>query len=277
MVFFLAGFCGNKRMPDTFIELKDAVGGYDRKQVFRPVTLSIPKGEFVGIVGPTGSGKTTLLKTILGLLPPVSGEVKVGGIPVYGTRHVQIGYVPQVETVDWNFPVTVEEVVLMGRWNRRKFLPWPGRDDREAAATLLERLGLKDFRNRHIRALSGGQQQRVFLARALISNPSLLILDEPTAGVDIKTQHNVLHLLGELNSEGMTIILTTHDLNAVAAHLPWVICFNKGLVAQGRPDTVFTKSVLMKTYQAEMNIIRHGDFVMMAHSTPLKFIKNKRK
>jgi len=260
-----------------FIELKEAVGGYDRTRVFQPVNLQIPKGEFVGIVGPTGSGKTTLLKTILGLLPPLSGEVQIEGKPVYGNRQVRIGYVPQVETVDWDFPVTVEEVVLMGRCVHMGLLPWPSRSERREAHALLERLGLGEFSGRHIRALSGGQQQRVFLARALISNPKLLILDEPTAGVDIKTQHNVLHLLGELNHEGMTILLTTHDLNAVAAHLPWVICFNKGIVAEGDPERIFTPAVLRKTYQAEMKVIRHGDFVLMAHSTPLNFRKNGRR
>ncbi|MHB8481729.1 MAG: metal ABC transporter ATP-binding protein [Nitrospiria bacterium] len=262
---------------DEFIELEETVGGYNKVQVFLPVNLKIPRGEFVGIVGPTGSGKTTLLKTILGLIPPLSGEVKVFGKSVYGNKKVRIGYVPQVETVDWDFPVTVEEVVLMGRCKHMGFLPWPGKEDRRDARNLLDRLGLGDLSKRHIRALSGGQQQRVFLARALISNPSLLILDEPTAGVDIKTQHNVLHLLGELNHEGMTILLTTHDLNAVAAHLPSVICFNKGVVAHGDPEIVFTPAILKKTYQADMNVIRHGDFVLMAHSTPLSIRHQKKK
>jgi zinc/manganese transport system ATP-binding protein/zinc transport system ATP-binding protein len=263
-------------MAVPFIELKNAVGGYNRTPVFRPVNIEIPKGEFAGIVGPTGSGKTTFLKIILGLLPPISGEVKVSGVSVYGNKKIPVGYVPQVETVDWDFPVTVEEVVLMGRCKEKAFLPWNSKKDRQDAKNLLERLGLGELAKRHIRALSGGQQQRVFLARALISNPALLILDEPTAGVDIKTQHNVLHLLGELNKEGMTILLTTHDLNAVAAHLPWVICFNKGIIAQGDPEDIFTPAVLKKTYEADMNVIRHGDFVMMAHSTPLSF-KKKRK
>jgi zinc/manganese transport system ATP-binding protein len=262
---------------DAFIEMKNAVGGYQKTPVFHPVNLEIPQGEFVGIVGPTGSGKTTLLKTILGLLPPLSGEVRVNGLPVYGNKGVRIGYVPQVEAVNWDFPVTVEEVVLMGRCMSMGFLPWPSKKDRKDAQTLLERLGLGEFSKRHIRALSGGQQQRVFLARAMISNPMLLILDEPTAGVDVKTQHNVLHLLGELNKEGMTILLTTHDLNAVAAHLPWVICFNKGIIAQGNPDKIFTSAVLKKTYQADMKVIRHGDFVLMAHSTPLNIKSNRKR
>ena len=261
---------------DPFIELKEAVGGYNRSQVFQPVNLKIPQGEFVGIVGPTGSGKTTLLKTILGLLPPLSGEVNISGKSVYGNKKIRIGYVPQVETVNWDFPVTVEEVVLMGRCKQMGFLPWPGKNDRKDAKSLLDRLGLGELSNRHIRALSGGQQQRVFLARALIGTPSLLVLDEPTAGVDINTQHNVLHLLGELNKEGMTILLTTHDLNAVAAHLPSVICFNKGIVAYGDPDMIFTPAVLKKTYQADMTVIRHGDFVLMAHSTPLAIKKNRK-
>ena len=254
---------------EPVIELADVMAGYDGRPVFDRTSLKILPGQFAGIVGPTGSGKSTLLKVMLGVVPPLSGTVTVFGAPLRGRTPARIGYVPQVESVDWNFPVTVEQVAMMGRYREMGFWPWPSRKDRLFVMEILDRLGMKNFSRRHIRELSGGQQQRAFLARALVGNPRVLILDEPTAGVDIKTQHNVLHLLGELNRDGVSIVLTTHDLNAVAAHLPWVICFNQGLIAEGTPLEVFTPQVLRKTYQADMEVIRHGDFILMANATPL--------
>src|SRR5207244_9722960 len=136
---------------------------------------------------------------------------------------VPMGYVPQVETVNWYFPVTVREAVLMARLDGRR-LPWSSAEERAEADSVLERLGLGSLGGRHIRELSGGQQQRVFIARALLRRPQLLLLDEPTSGVDVRTRHNVLHLLGDLNADGLAIVLTTHDLNGMAAHLPWLVC-----------------------------------------------------
>jgi len=251
------------------VELENVTCGYDHHPIFEEVTLRIAPGQLAGIVGPTGSGKTTLLKAILGMVEPMAGTIRVMGRPVYEQGLARIGYVPQLETVDWNFPVTVEQVVMMGRYREMSRMPWPSRKDRHAVRELLGRLGMGEFVNRHIRDLSGGQQQRVFLARALVSEPQLLLLDEPTAGVDIKTQHDILHILGELNQAGVTILLTTHDLNAVAAHLPWVICFNQGVIAQGKPEQVFTPEVLERTYRSEVVVVKHGEFILMAHHTPL--------
>jgi zinc/manganese transport system ATP-binding protein/zinc transport system ATP-binding protein len=220
-------------------------------------------------VGPTGCGKTTLLKTILGAIKPFSGSVRIMGDLIGRIPPGTIGYVPQLETVDWNFPVTVEEVVIMGLYNRMGILPWPSREEKASVRILMEKLGIDDCASHHIRDISGGQQQRTFLARALVGNPRLLVLDEPTAGIDIKTQHDVLHLMGELNREGMTIVLTTHDLNSVAAHLPFVICFNKGIVAAGSPHEIFNSDVLRRTYGADVVVIEHGDHLLMSHGTPL--------
>ncbi len=232
-------------------------GGYGASPVLRDVSLEIPRGQFVGLVGPSGAGKTSLLKALLGGLPQASGQVVVDGHPVGpGTPPRGVGYVPQVQTVDWTFPVTVEDVVLMGRTRRMGPLPWPSRADRAAVDATLQRLGLGGLRRRHIRELSGGQQQRVFLARALIGEPEILILDEPTASVDVKTRDDILHLLAELNRQGITIILTTHELNAVAAHLPYVACVNGGIVAQGSPLVVFTEDILSRTFGADMRVIR---------------------
>jgi zinc/manganese transport system ATP-binding protein/zinc transport system ATP-binding protein len=182
--------------------------------------------------------------------------VCIHGRALKGQPAPQVGYVPQLETVDWNFPVTVEQVVLMGRVQRSGPWPWPSAEDKRRVGAVLERLGIEGLAGRHIRDLSGGQQQRVFLARALISEPDLLVLDEPTTGVDVRTAENVLHMLADLNQQGMTILMTTHDLNAAAAHLPWVICLNRRIVAQGTPDQIFTEDILNEIYQGDMLVIR---------------------
>lgn len=237
--------------------------GYQRTPVIENINLTVMAGDFVGIVGPSGSGKTTLLRAMLGAVSVYEGRVEVDGRPA-GHPGVRVGYVPQIETVDWHFPVTVEEVVMMGLATRSGFLPWSSSDCRDAAREVMTRLGIDEYRRRHIRQLSGGQLQRVFLARALVSRPCLLLLDEPTSGVDIKTRDDVLHLLDELNHAGLTIVLTTHELNAVAAHLPWVICINGGIVAEGAPERVFTPETLRRTYKADMNVIVHDGITLVA-------------
>ncbi len=246
--------------------LEGVTCGYERDVVLRDVTLRIDEGEFVGLLGPSGAGKTTLLRTLLGATTIHAGTVVVDGAPVHQGRRPRAGYVPQLETVDWNFPVTVEEVVLMGRAADGGFFPWSRRHDREAAREMMERLGIGHLARRHIRELSGGQQQRVFLARALVSSPRLLLLDEPTSGVDIKTRDDILHLLDELNHQGVTVIMTTHELNAVAAHLPWVVCVNGRIIAEGPPSEVFTPEILKETYGAEMPIVRYRGLTLVAET-----------
>jgi ABC-type Mn2+/Zn2+ transport system ATPase subunit len=246
------------------IELRDVSCGYDGTTILHRVNLGISEGQLTGIVGPSGSGKTTLLRAILGQVRMHQGEVRVMGQTVRGRPPAAVGYVPQLETIDWNFPVTVEEVVLMGRAATSGPWPWPSRADRRAMAELLDRLGMLPYARRQIRDLSGGQQQRVFLARALMRSPRLLLLDEPTTGVDIKTRHDVLHLLRELNGSGITVLMTTHDLNAVATHLPDVVCLNHTVVAQGPPSEVFTPELLSRTYGAEMLVVRQGGLILVA-------------
>ena len=186
-----------------------------------------------------------------------------------------IGYVPQLETIDWEFPVTVEQVVMMGLIRKNRFSPWFRQEERDHAYSIMERLRIAEFGKRHIRQLSGGQQQRAFLARALVSDPSLLLLDAPPSGVDIKTRDEVMHLLDELNHQDITILLTTHEINAVAAHLPWVVCMNGRIVAEGPPSDVFTPDVLKETYNAEIHITEYQGMKLVAES-PHYFGRNDR-
>ena len=177
--------------------------------------------------GPPGSGKTTLLRAILGTVAPVAGRGRTGA------DGLRVGYVPQVETVNWNFPVTVDRVRADGPHARAAACRGPAARSSARCAAVLERLGIGDLGGRHIRELSGGQQQRVFIARALLGRPELLLLDEPTSGVDVRTRHEVLHLLGDLNADGLAIVLTTHDLNGIAAHLPHLVCLNREVIGAG--------------------------------------------
>ena len=250
---------------EPIVELQGVSCGYEKQQVLSDVSLRIMTGDFVGLLGPSGSGKTTLLRTVLGAVDVYQGRVLVEGISI-DQRRPRAGYVPQLETIDWNFPVTVQEAVMMGRTMDAAFFPWYRRQDRILAEQMMERLGILELARRHIRELSGGQQQRVFLARALVSSPRLLLLDEPTSGVDIKTRDDVMHLLHELNHQGVTIIMTTHEINAVAAHLPWIVCLNGRVLAEGPPAHVITSETLKLTYGADMPVIHYQGMTLVAES-----------
>ncbi len=249
------------------LEMHEISFGYAAAPVLERVSLHLHAGQFAALVGPSGAGKTSLLKLALGSLRPGHGTIVVNGQGVDGSPARGVAYVPQVETVDWNFPVTVEQVVLMGRVRTSSIWPWPSREDKRMAHAVLERLEIAHLAGRHIRNLSGGQQQRVFLARALISQPQLLVLDEPTSGVDIRAAENVLHLLADLNRAGITILMTTHDLNAAAAHVPWAICLNRTVIAEGPPEVVFTEEILNRTYHGDMVVVRQ-DGLLLIHQRP---------
>ena len=250
---------------DPAVELRGVTCGYNGHPVLHDVDLKLMPGDFVGLLGPSGSGKTTLIRAILGAVDLYGGQVLVQGLATANGKS-RIGYVPQLKTIDWNFPVTVEETVMMGLTMSNPFFPWNKAKDRKLVHRMLERLGIEDLKKRHIRQLSGGQQQRVFLARALVSNPNLLLLDEPTVGIDIKTRDEFLHLLHELNHQGVTIVMTTHEINAVAAHLPWVVCLNGRILASGPPAEVFTPETFKLTYNAEMPVIKYMDMTLVAES-----------
>jgi zinc/manganese transport system ATP-binding protein/zinc transport system ATP-binding protein len=253
---------------DALVRFERVTCGYDGPPVLRDVDLAIRRGGFVGVVGPSGAGKTTLLRAIVGMVPRLEGRITLDGRLVGRGATPGVGWVPQLETVDWNVPATVREVVLMGRWAERPWRAWATAEDRDRVDGLLGRLGISGLAGRHIRDLSGGQQQRVFLARALIGDPRILLLDEPTRGVDLKTRDEILHLLADLNADGITVVLTTHELNTVAAHLPWVVCVNGGIVAEGDPDRIFTPEILGRTYGAELRVVRQDGLVLVADAAP---------
>jgi zinc/manganese transport system ATP-binding protein len=240
------------------VRFRNVTHAFEGDLVLEDVTLTIPEGAFIGVVGPSGAGKTTLLRLIDGQLRPATGEVATGS----DGASVRIGYVPQLEAIDWSFPVTVEELALLGMAGSER-LPRASRRARSAVSDLLERLGIATLRRRQIRDLSGGQQQRAFLARALVRRPDLLLLDEPTSGVDIKTRHDILHLLHTLNHETIAIVLTTHDLNAVAAHLPRLVCLNRRVIAEGGPGEVLTPEVLRRLYGAEMVVLEREGMLLI--------------
>lgn len=245
-------------MTAPLVEVTGASFGYDGAPVLSDVTYSVAPTDFTGIVGPSGSGKTTLLKLLLGTVKPQRGTV---------TRQpgTAMSYVPQLETVNWSFPVTVAECVLMARPTRR-LLPWPTAAEKREVGEVLDRLGIGDLGSRHIRELSGGQQQRMFIARALLRRPQLLLMDEPTSGVDIGTRHEVLHLLDELHRDGLAIVLTTHDLNGMAAHLPNLVALNRTVLAAGPPADVIVPDVLEQTFGARMEVLQHLGFPVVVDS-----------
>jgi len=238
------------RPPAALVTLQDVGFGYDRHPVLDGVTLRVETGAFTGVVGPSGSGKTSLLRILLGTAAPQRGQVAI-------RPGLRVAYVPQLETVNWNFPVTVAECVLMSRPQGIRW-PWASPRERVEVHDTLDRLGIADLARRHIRELSGGQQQRMFLARALLRRPELMLLDEPTSGVDVRTRHEVLHLLGDLNEDGLSIVLTTHDLNGVAAHLPHLVALRTRVIAAGHPDEVIRPDVLEATFGADMEVLAHA-------------------
>ena len=235
---------------ENLVTLRAVTCGYTGEAVLVDVDIAIGSREFVGIVGPSGAGKTTALRVLAGAVRPAHGSVT-------RKRGLRIAYVPQVETINWSFPVTVRECVLMARVNGRR-LPWSSAAERAQLDEVLARLDIGGLADRHIRELSGGQQQRVFIARALFGEPELLLMDEPISGVDVRLRHEVLHLLDDLNSGGLAIVLSTHDLNGIAAHLPRVVCLNREVIGDGAPHDVLTSDVLERTYGASMEVLVHG-------------------
>jgi zinc transport system ATP-binding protein len=224
------------------------------------VNLRVPTGSFLAIVGPNGAGKTTLLQVILGLIRPAQGSVKIFGkdpSEIDGERR-RIGYVPQIMSIDVNFPVSVGEVVLMGRYGRIGLFRRPSAADRAAVQEAMKRVGIADLAHRPIRRLSGGQRQRAFLARALANQPQLLLLDEPTTGVDAASSESLYELLRVFHAEGITMMVVSHDVGVVASYVEGVVCINRRLVAHGRPAEVLGSDELAKMYGCDAMFFHHG-------------------
>jgi ABC-type Mn2+/Zn2+ transport system ATPase subunit len=236
------------------VTLDGVSAAYGRRTALADVTLSIPSGSLLAVIGPNGAGKSTFLKLIAGLMRPSSGRITVLGGPP-GSAASSIAYLPQAEAVDWEFPVTVREVVMMGRYARLGFWHEPGRDDRERVATALEAVGMADAGDRQIGALSGGQRRRVFLARAIAADPELYLLDEPVTGVDARTQEDLMDVLEAEARSGKTVIATTHDLICAAQRFHQAALLNGRLVAHGSADLVLDRRLLSETYGGHVLVL----------------------
>lgn len=236
------------------LDVHDVTVAYQRRPVLWDVDLTLTEPRLVGIVGPNGAGKSTLIKAILGLVPLVSGSVRVFGQPVSQVRK-RIGYVPQRESVDWDFPVSVLDVALMGTYGRIGWFRRPGITEKTCARECLDMVGLRDLERQQIGQLSGGQQQRTFLARALAQRADIYVMDEPFAGVDAATERAIYHVLRNLREQGKMVIVVHHDLRTVPQYFDHLVLLNVRLVASGPTREVFTESNLRKTYGGRLAIL----------------------
>jgi manganese/zinc/iron transport system ATP- binding protein len=250
------------------LDVHDVTVAYHRKPVLWDIDLTLEEPSLVGIIGPNGAGKSTLIKAILGLVPLASGTVGVLGRPIDEQRRL-IGYVPQRESVDWDFPVDVLDVVLMGTYGRLGWFRRPGARERQWARQCLEHVGLIEFAHRQIGQLSGGQQQRAFLARALAQQAEIYFMDEPMAGVDAATEQVIFELLRELRAQGKTVLVVHHDLRTVSQYFERVVLLNMRLVAAGPTSTTFTSENLQKTYGGRLPILdAAGDALRAQERSP---------
>jgi manganese/zinc/iron transport system ATP- binding protein len=245
---------GAEHPEDAPLSVHDMTVAYHRKPVLWDIDFDAPEGKLIGIVGPNGAGKSTLIKACLDLVPKASGRVTVYGQP-YRRNRKRVGYVPQRESVDWDFPVTALDVVAMGQYGRLGWFVPVTRKVKRAAMDALDRVGLADFADRQISQLSGGQQQRTFLARALVQEADLYLMDEPFAAVDASTERAIVRILHDLRRAGKTVLVVHHDLQTVAAYFDWVMLLNMRIVAFGPADEVFHEENLKKTYGGKLTLL----------------------
>ncbi|MFF2480785.1 metal ABC transporter ATP-binding protein [Paenibacillus sp. NPDC058071] len=247
-----------QRQGASPLTIRNLSAAYQKKPVLRDVSFTVKEGELIGVIGPNGAGKSTMMKAALGLIPRLSGEVLVYGKP-YKEQRKLVGYVPQRESVDWDFPTHALDVVTMGRYGHLGLFGRPGAKERAIALESLEKVGMADFAYRQISQLSGGQQQRVFLARALAQDASLYFMDEPFAGVDAATEKAIITLLQELKQQGKTVIVVHHDLATVEDYFDSVLLLNVELRAFGRTEEVFTQELLQETYGGRLAFLGQRD------------------
>lgn len=229
------------------LQVNQLTVNYDKTPVLWDVSLQVPPGKLVGIIGPNGAGKSTFIKAALGLVQPISGKIEFFGKLLKHVRQ-RVAYVPQRESVDWDFPITVRDLVLMGRYGRLGIFQWPKEADWAAVDHYLDLVGMAGYSNRQISQLSGGQQQRVFIARALLQEADIYFMDEPFAGIDLTTEGVIMNLLRQLKSKGKTVFVVHHDLNTIESYFDWVIMLNMRLVACGEVSDVFNPETLATTY-----------------------------
>ncbi len=229
------------------IQVTDLTVAYQDKPVLWDIDLDVPPGVLLAIVGPNGAGKTTLIKAVLGLVRPAAGNVLIYDKPYDAQRRI-VGYVPQRGSVDWDFPTNVLDVVMMGRYGALGWIRRPGKKERELAMQALEKVGMEAYTTRQISQLSGGQQQRVFLARALVQDATVYLMDEPFQGVDATTERAIVTLLQELRADGKTVVVVHHDLQTVTDYFDWVMLLNIRRIASGPVDEIFTSDNLRETY-----------------------------
>ncbi|MCC7117423.1 MAG: metal ABC transporter ATP-binding protein [Anaerolineales bacterium] len=246
-------------MPHTphRLEVRNARIGYGSKTILTDLNFQIPHGARVAVVGPNGAGKSTLFKALVGLLPLQAGQILIHG-EALGAHQDCVAYIPQREAVDWRFPVTVQDVVMMGRYGQSGWLSRPSKQDREIVARSLQQMELTNLAAQPIGQLSGGQQQRVFLARAIAQQPHILLMDEPFTGVDVTTQTATLNLLDQLHDRQVTMLISTHDLNLAASRFDLVLLLNHRLIAYGTPKQVFAREHLLQAFGRSLLVMEDG-------------------
>ncbi|MBS0606042.1 MAG: metal ABC transporter ATP-binding protein [Parachlamydiales bacterium] len=244
----------SEKKKSSALRVDQLTVNYDKTPVLWDVHFEIPEGKLVGIIGPNGAGKSTLLKSLLGMTKPLSGVIEFYGKPFKKVRN-QIAYVPQRSSVDWDFPITAFDLVLMGRYGKLGYFKWAKASDKEAARRALDMVGMLAFADRQISQLSGGQQQRLFIARALLQDADFYLMDEPFAGVDMATEKAIIGLMDALKAEGKTLCVVHHDLGTVDTYFDWVIMLNTCLIASGPVAEVFHKETIMRTYGRGANLL----------------------
>lgn len=260
------------KVENPVIEFHDITVVYQNKPAIWNIDYGLPKGEIIGILGPNGSGKTTMLKTMMGLVKPTSGYIRIFGQDLDKVRQ-RVAYVPQRTSVDWDFPATVFDVVLMGRYTPKNIFRRSTKHDKEVAMECIHKVQLEKFAQRQIAQLSGGQQQRVFIARALAQEADLYLLDEPFAGVDAVTENAIVSLLKEMKARGKTILVVHHDLQTVTEYFDWLVLIHTRLVASGKLADVFVPTLLQETFGNKLPILSQIGDLLKQHEHPVREAK----